>query len=451
MPIIRKEVLAPGVVFVEDSNGNPMPVEFTRKHIDHYYDSGKRMLRMGLMVPVPFEHQDFSLMTAAERRAAQLRDNAGEVKDFVRVGGKLFADLEVSDQTAAKFGKTIKYVSPDIERRVVDGKGNVWENVITHVALTNRPRWMDQEPFKGNDGAALMEKLTAGKELVPTKFSLSLGNIRLSMAAAVRKDGKGWTMADPNALKKVKLSDEPDDKKDDEAPAKGETGKEPESAEEPVQTPSEFADAGGNKSAGLANLVEKLLQLGVKVPDDTSPDNMIERLNVAIDAYLHAKVHHGIEDPKQNDDAGAMAATDGQYGAGPVTEEPHTMLMSLAKNDNAGMAALAKAAIKSAKSGYQAKIATLKKLGTDPAVIKELDAECEPASMRLSLNAEGDVQHGAFDKKLDQMIRLAQSKGLTQRLSLSVESGTAKVVPHPTDAEMMAQQKPDESMMALCE
>ncbi len=159
MTIVRKQLLAPTVVFTEDEQGNAVPVEFTKRHIEHYFNSGRQMLRAGLPIPVPQEHQDSKPVRAADRRANQVKNNAGWVHDFVRgKNGSMYVDLDI-DETKIKVSdlpKTIKYCSPEISPGFVDPKtGHRWNNVITHVALTTRPRWIDQEPFAsaGGDGA----------------------------------------------------------------------------------------------------------------------------------------------------------------------------------------------------------------------------------------------------------------------------------------------------------
>lgn len=423
VPIIRKEVLAPGVVFVEDRDGNPVPVEFTAKHIDHFLQSGRKMLRCGLSVPTPVEHQNVKPLTEADRRAGQVLNNAGFVKDYVRLNGRLFADLDVADPVlAAKLGREVKYVSPEIEPRFVDGKGRIWTNVITHVAFTNRPRYMDQEAFRdaGTDGAALgaafslsLAKRAGGAK--PVAFDQFGGAVRMSLAASVKRQGDGWRLADPAALAnsaRIRLSagenNVADDKKpdDDEAP---ETAVETETPEAPAA------------SGDLSTVMEMLAGCGIKVADDTTPANFIERLKGALVAYEHAKAHHGIDDGKADPDPDAPAGSADDSAA--ITEEPHGMLMSLAKAKTPSE----RVALRMATNERKARIERLKKAGhVDKKTHEELLSELDGA--RFSLSKDDELVWSA-DRWLE---RLERRPAVTDDM-LKARLSQAREEPKPKD------------------
>lgn len=119
------------------------------------------MLAANLTVPVPCEH-DFQAhpMTSAEK----LKNNAGWVQSYLlkdvtdpktnkTTKDVLFAALDIADpDIAKKLPTTIRWTSPWISS-FTDGKGREWRNVISHVALTTRPRIIKQQPFGGNAAA----------------------------------------------------------------------------------------------------------------------------------------------------------------------------------------------------------------------------------------------------------------------------------------------------------
>ncbi len=160
------------------------PVTFTSGDLAEMEATGNAMLRAGLAIPVPLEHQDSAgPCDHADRLAHSVRHNAGWVASFsLDEDGGLFAELDVEDEDIArKLPTTIRYVSPEVYPSFVDGSGRTWMNAITHVALTPRPVWAQQQPF-GGDGAALLS-LSA---VVPSWKVWKHGPLRLSLADAWR-------------------------------------------------------------------------------------------------------------------------------------------------------------------------------------------------------------------------------------------------------------------------
>ncbi len=154
---IEKEVISPGCYFYTDERGMPRKLEVDSNLTTYWHEQGQKMLSSGLTVPVPYEH-DFDNghpMTAKEK----LLNNAGEVKEYrlrdfddpIRgnVKNGLFAVVEVQDKELIeknKIGSSIRWTSPWISS-FTDGNGTQWNNVITHLALTTRPRITQQQPF----------------------------------------------------------------------------------------------------------------------------------------------------------------------------------------------------------------------------------------------------------------------------------------------------------------
>lgn len=151
--LIEKEIIRPGTYWYTDQETNlPRKLDVTPELCKYWHEQGSKMLGTGLTIPVPCEH-DFSAhpMTPADK----LKNNAGWVKEYrLKEDGRLFGVVDVQDEELAKkLPHTIRWTSPWINS-FTDGNGQRWNNVITHLALTTRPRITKQAPF-GSVAAAL--------------------------------------------------------------------------------------------------------------------------------------------------------------------------------------------------------------------------------------------------------------------------------------------------------
>ncbi len=452
VPIVRKQLLAPGPVFIEDEEtGKPVLVDIKQSHIDRWVNGSRQMLKAGLSIPVPYEHQSLKPMTEGERRAGQVKNNAGFVKDFVRVSGKTYVDLDIPDEKeAAKLGKTIKYVSPDIEPRIVDGRGRVWENIISHVALTNRPRWMDQEPF-GTDGADLLGRLGGGNKLEPRQFSLSKP-LRLSLATALVRKGGAWRWADPTALQTaLKLSiegdmaDEPEKKEEEEVVAE---------VPEPTPVVEPEPKSADNIGPVLAACSAMLAKCGIKVPDGTSdPVEYIRQLQTSLIAHEHAREHYGVDENKPGEEEEPEAVEE-PVASDSVTEEPHTMMMSLTKISDPVAKKMAERQATALKTGIAANIKELVESAViSPAEAKQLEGQMR--SLQFSLNTNtGEVECGLAGRVLAMVSKGAKrKKPFTERAI----DGAAEE-PQPTDESVQlsmgakeAEPEVDKEMIEMAE
>ncbi len=149
--LIEKEVIGPGTYWYTDQDsGLPRKLDVTPELTKYWCDQGNSMLSSDLTIPVPYEH-DFSAhpMTPKDN----LLNNGGWTKEY-RLhdgkggkGDKLHAVLDIQDEEVyKKLPRTIRWVSPWINS-FTDGKGKKWNNVISHIALTTRPRIVNQSPF----------------------------------------------------------------------------------------------------------------------------------------------------------------------------------------------------------------------------------------------------------------------------------------------------------------
>lgn len=145
--LVDKEVISPGVYYYRDeATGEPRKLVVTPELTKHWHDQGNKMIGLGLTVPVPCEH-DFTAhpMTPADK----LKGNAGWVNGYELRGDSLWSKVDVQDEELAKkLPRTIRWTSPWISS-FTDGEGRAWNNVISHLALTTRPRIIKQQPFSG--------------------------------------------------------------------------------------------------------------------------------------------------------------------------------------------------------------------------------------------------------------------------------------------------------------
>ena len=120
MPAFRKELIKVGK-YVKDSTKQVLDV--TKDTLNHWVKTFDAWTKNGNKVPVPNGHTNDA--TA----------NKGWVKKLEVVGDSLYGVMELLDETLAKTTD----ISICIEPKVVDGKGNIYESIITHVALTTTP------------------------------------------------------------------------------------------------------------------------------------------------------------------------------------------------------------------------------------------------------------------------------------------------------------------------
>lgn len=204
------------------------------------------MLAAGLHIPLAWEHQDDAYpLSEDERRANRARFNLGFLKDAAVAGGALEIVADVPGEDDARRLPSVKFVSPEIRWDWRDGTGRVWEGPsITHVAVTPRPVQHAQQPFR------------------PVELSFDSPPVRLSL--------DGYTRA-------VRMADDTDI-----AVADTDTGDEGFEGLE-----DEGGEAGMDGAGKLADILAVLSELGLVLPDDTTPSNLLDRLHAAALTMRH--------------------------------------------------------------------------------------------------------------------------------------------------------------------
>lgn len=322
--IVQKELASPNTStwYTDEQTGLPKRLDVTPELIAYWHQSGLEMLAAGLSIPVPLEHQpDAKPMTAAERAASQLKNNTGWVKDFSIANGKLYSNLDIEDaEVAKKLPTTIKWTSPYFNSFIDPTSGKERHGVITHIALTSRPRFTQQQPFPTI--AAAMNYIG---NVAPANPKSIKGSFSLSRAGRLTKTGNTFKPSFPLAFSLwsggiALASDEMFDKKPpaDDKPK-------PDAGIDPLLTPDEPESK--VDSAGDISIYEVLADLlaadGTELMGHVTEDSFNDLLYKA----LMEKI--------KNKSAGADMTGDPMKPppppANPVMQESAPMMMSLEK------------------------------------------------------------------------------------------------------------------------
>jgi hypothetical protein len=470
--LVEKEVISDGTFSYRDQvTGLPRTLVVTPEMRRHWHDEGNKMLSLGLTVPVPCEH-DFDAHPMAP--ADSLKNNAGWIKKYTLKDGKLFSIVDITDaDVGKKLGGSIRWTSPWFSS-FTDGDGRQWNNVISHLALTTRPRVIKQAPF--SDVAAM---LSMSEEY---KLDGGLGEKGLCLSIAGKlfegKKSKAMRPRYPMAFSLwsggVKLSD------DDEVPMKedlpddddGGGDEEPEGDDDfnPMKNP--LADAGGDVK--MEELLCDLLQaLGVPMPDESNENEFKRHLYEAAMSKIKELTSKGL----QQDDPGAgQQPGAGQAGAGQqnplIQQEQQPMYMSLEEinklpdpmkglalsmyeenkklrtemDANAKVtASLRDAKLKEAGDTRTSRVSLLGRLS--PKIKGELDAMIALPSMALSMGDGGAV----VDPMAQVLSMLEKSFSDIPKL-LTTDRTAMSMHEHPKDgSEEMTNEKSDELADSLAQ
>lgn len=469
--LVEKEIISTGTHWYRDEvTGLPRKLVVTPAETQYWHDQGNKMLGLGLTVPVPCEH-DFTAhpMTPAEK----LKNNAGWVKEFRLKDNALFGVVDIQDEELAKkLPKTVRWTSPWISS-FDDGKGRNWKNVIAHLALTTRPRIIDQKPFSGI-AAALSLATDINIEAVGDKgFCLSKAGKLVE-----RKKDKKLRPRFPLAFSifsGVKLSEDneedmkplEDDGEETPPPKKPKEGEE---KPEPVDDELEpFKDPAGDVS--MEELLADLLgALDIHVEKSGNEEQFKRALYNAAMSKIHeltgkARSQDPMNDPNQPPGATPPGTPPGGQQNPLIQQEQQPMYMSLEEikkipdptmqniamsmyNENAKLRAEAEADRKKLNALNDAK---LKEEGTkrtnrvnmlgkvSPKVKADLDAMLALPAMALSIGDGGTV----IDPMAQTLAMLEKGLADMPRL-LTTPSSDVIALSQPTDADMLSAAQEDE-------
>lgn len=159
--LFTKDVL-PTKSFTDPNTGNRL--DFTTESLESMAETANRWVANGHKISYPMEHTD-----SPEK-------NEGFWKNFRVEEGTLLADVEVADEKIAEkmAAGTIAAVSPAFVSSFTDSNGDQYDNLIYHVAATNKPVIPDQAGFIKQFSTILVEGEKPMKEAF-VKLSAMLG------------------------------------------------------------------------------------------------------------------------------------------------------------------------------------------------------------------------------------------------------------------------------------
>jgi hypothetical protein len=145
----EQEFLKPGRYHI----GGGRFADVTAKDIAQHVGNTRRLIQAGYAPPVLLAHAKPGSKAGApvlETAASKVKNGVGWL-DNVRVGedGSAVHLLRITDPAAAEKleNGSIAFASPELRPEWTDGRGRSWENIISHMALTHKPRNPDQGKF----------------------------------------------------------------------------------------------------------------------------------------------------------------------------------------------------------------------------------------------------------------------------------------------------------------
>jgi hypothetical protein len=380
----RLQILKPGTYCVgTNAKGEKVYCTFTPEHIRSYHERGNAMLAASWSVPVAWDHRSDAKptqMSVDDLRSQRARGTAGHVERFVIEGGRLWADVDIPDEADAKAAKAVRFCSPEINA-FTDGHGKDWGDVITHIALTPRPRNPDQPPIQ-------QLSLTSG---MPLRLSL---------------DNEGNDMPDPES-------------KTDSKPAK---------------TP----EGGGGKTK-IGEAVEALRAIGIDLGNDP-PSEMEQFLDLLIVAAKTMALHTepDADNPPEPDDATLTPEpTKPPVFMGHPNAHPQVNPTVPAKVTNPALAKQQEQASALARRNLEMRILRLAKgKRITPALATSMVTESK--KVQLSFDGDGNLESNPLIIKIEAYEELAGVAYVTtpRRMSLTPQ-------PHPETNQPTTQETID--------
>lgn len=351
MAIFEKDVLYVGTVHPP---GLSEPILFTDEDIQYYGRRMKEMLADGLQIPLAWSHQDRAKpMTQEEwdRRKAELEKlTLGHAcaADVDPELGCLKVKIEIPVEEDARRVRAVRYVSPEIIWNYRDGRGKVWPGPsITHLAVTARPVQHHQQPFR----------------------QVALSMLRLSMSDYVR-------------LGDIDVADEPQN------------------------TPNN-GDGAVDSGAKLKKVLEALAKVGLVLADDTTVDNLLDRL-------------HSVALTKEAADNGSISSDDDESRTTPSEKEISPVMMSLVQKE---LEPYKQALLRTHRASLQSRIRRLLDTGriTRP-IYQALAADC--GKVHLSLDGMGDLIPSPLTAKIEAYEALDENSSWPATVRLGQETET---------------------------
>ncbi len=350
-----KDVLYPGTYHLPDGRR----ITYTPSDVQHLSRRLLDMTQAGLQVPLCWDHQhEAKPVQMGTGGADRHKWNLGFATGArLTPEGYLEASLDVPVDEDARRLPAVRYVSPEIVNDYVDGSGRKWPGLsITHVAVTSRPVQHKQSPFKP-------------VQLGYAPVWLSLGDM---------------DMADEEKGTKKKSSSEPD---------------------------GDEAASGGDVKKILGLLKSK----GVPLPEDTTSENFMDRLMVALVATGASEDGAGDTEIEGGgtDDTDVAAPPPVMMSMDQVQTENNALKSRLVASERAGLAARIRALSQSGKVTKQIRDKLLEELNT----------------VQLSLDRNGQLLNSKLLAKIEAYEDLVGMTGDQRAAQLSLDAPVREAPP----------------------
>lgn len=260
--------------------------DLTAGQIREHVENTRRLIKAGYAPPVLTAHAKPGAKSGAPRplsAADKVRNGVGWLED-VRVDGTGAAihRLRITDaQAAQKIAEgSVRFASPELRPAWEDGLGNHWQNVISHMALTHKPRNPNQSEFREVDHGSAVA-VDAG----PAQYSLDAFS-PLQFGDDEDDDDEDDEDDDFQEFGGGEGGGEPDE---DAAAAEMGNGSEPSGlveAEEEDESP-DMPEPGSEakRRERMMAIIAHLDKRGVGLPEDTAEadiDTLLDRLLTAL-------------------------------------------------------------------------------------------------------------------------------------------------------------------------
>ena len=376
-----KEIARPCKVKATALDGKTrVDVTLTADRLRKSAQTGTEMLASGLKIYAPWKHgfsdKDGPLgpnrtpKDNPQNETAGSNENAGfwEKIWYDDAVDALYAQIDAPrEEDSDKIGTTVKEVSP-LFRTFVDGQGRKWEDAPYHIALVTHPIISGQENFKPVEMAASL----CGDD----GFAFSMSDIQellLTEKAPIDQTG--------NHQEEIALA----------------------ASEEKIEKKEEIAET-PVAGASVADALKVLKRSKIELPADTTAENFIERLVIALNAIEKATAPETDGKPPIEQPMPVAMSLEGDPIVAEKIETPNP-LQVFAENQ--------------ARSGYVSRIEALVKTGRTPPAyaLKHLKPLVE--GFALSLGDDGEPQKGLLDQLLEAL------EAIPENTILNV-SGSAK-------------------------
>ncbi len=260
-----KEILRPASYLARGLDGTRKLMTITEKDLEDTAETFRQMRAEKFKFPAPFKHGEPNkdmLGPVIETRVNEIpsNENGGWWENLWYDHAKqtLYGEVDVPLEEHAKLiGKTICDVSPVI-KDFTDGSNKTWKKAPYHIALVNHPVMHGQENFQPL--AASLDSSVG--------FALSLADITEVPEVQILTSGET----------EVK------------------SGKEEGAAMATDQIVTTSPGDSNATGTGVKDVLGLLKKLNIALPEDTTPENFMERLAIALKALSHVE---GKNDPEQ--------------------------------------------------------------------------------------------------------------------------------------------------------